>query len=114
MSKISKEIFSPYLEKNSLRPMFENPFPCGDYVVATDTKALLMIRKDLLEDSFVEVKHTPNVMKLLSEQNCEYIIDRKTITSALNGLPHEKEMEEVEQVYSSMTCVYGRHSLKNF
>lgn len=105
MKKISKEIFTPYLyEKDSIRPMLEKPYPCGDWVVASDTKALLMIKKDLLDDSFEEVKHAPNALKVVPEQNCELLLERRTILSALNNLPHEKEMEEVEPAVDCPEC----------
>ncbi len=105
MKKISKEIFSPYVyEKDSIRPMLEKPYPCGDYYVATDTVVLLMIKKDLVEGTFDEVKHAPNALKVIPQQNCELLLDRNTIISALDNLPHEKEIEEVEPAIDCPEC----------
>lgn len=105
MKKISKDIFTPYCyEADSIRPMLEKPFPCGDYVAATDTHVLLMIRKDLLENSYPEVRATPNVMKVTPKVNCDLPLTQEQIATALGALPHEEEMYEAAPAVQCPEC----------
>lgn len=105
MEKIAKEVFTPYLyEAGSIRPMLEKPFPCGDYIAATDTRVLLIIKKDLLQDTFEEVRNAPDVMKVIPEINCELLLTHEQISLSLGSLPHEKELQEVEPEIECPEC----------
>lgn len=95
MEKISKIIFEPYIVRPNCRPALEKPFVWKDYIVATDTYALLMIKKELLEDSFEEVKYAPNIENAIHEENCNLLLYRIVIGNALQRLPRIDEYIEV-------------------
>lgn len=105
MKKINKEIFTPYLyEEGSIRPAFEKPFLCKGLVCATDTKVLLMIREDLLEDKFEAVKHAPDVYKVIPARNCDLKLNRNMLASAINSLPMKDVMREASPAIPCAEC----------
>lgn len=89
MKKISKEIFDPYvIEPNSAHKAIEKPFLWKEYVAATDTRFLLMIRKDLLEDNDYEAQGgTPDIKNALSPENCDLCISADLIKITIGELP---------------------------
>lgn len=105
MKKISKEIFSPYLMcPNGLRPRLEKPFTDGEYVVATETYVMLLIRKDLLEDEFPSEKPPVAALNKIPIQNCDIPVCSSAIRAALDILPKEEEFEEVCEEIECKEC----------
>ena len=70
------------------RPIFEEPRPYGDYIIATDTVSLIRIRKDLCEDSYPDYKgNLPNFDRIFPKVDCSSVLQVERLATVIGSIP---------------------------